>query len=89
MRYGIDTLKAKKDPELLELLGLDQKLAVFKEALAEADTLKGEPRKKVEDRINSMLTPNIYPEDLRYAVRDAKRSGKEEMCNCCPTSVMD
>jgi hypothetical protein len=91
-KLGIADLKKKTDAELIELFGYDRKLEDFKEALEEGDKLTGKAREKVEDRINEMLTPRVYPEDLKYTVESAKRSaktGKEAMNDCCCASVID
>ena len=87
-KMSIEQLKKMSDDDLRELLGYDKKIATFKEDIAKADGLSGDARKIVEDRIESMFTPNIYVEDLKYTIQDAerqakrKRSGKDEICSC-------
>lgn len=68
----IDQLLALDDAALGSKFGFTQKLEAAKEDLKEAATLKGESRAMVVERINSMLTPNIYPDDIGYAVKRAK-----------------
>lgn len=69
----IDQLLAMDDTALGSKFGFTQKLEAAKEDLKEAATLKGDARESVVERINSMLTPNIYPDDIGYAVKNAKR----------------
>jgi hypothetical protein len=92
-QYTIKDLQAKTDQELMDLLGLTNTLNGFKEDLGEADALKGKAREDVEERINDMLNPRIYPNDLSYAIEDAKRraakTGKEALADDSPASVMD
>lgn len=92
----IEEMAGKSDAELQALLGIDKKVKAFREALEEAKGLKPEGRKAVEDRLERMLTPNVYPEDLKYAIEQAKRAeqkgsagAKAAMQDCCPCSCLD
>lgn len=91
-RYTLEDLKNKTDAEFYELFGYDRQVAEFKDTLSEAEKLPPKGKEKVEDRLNEMLSPRIYPEDLKYTVESAKRkeqSGKEALCDCSPASVLD
>ena len=88
----IKSLVTKSDEELMGLLGYQEKVVEFKKNLKEADSLSGKPREKVEAAVARMFTPNIYPDDLKYTIESAKRagkSGKEALCDCAPSSVLD
>lgn len=96
MADQIKTLLALDDAELSAKLGYTKKLEGFKEDLMEADKLTSDARKKVEDRLESMFTPNIWPDELHHVVESAKRkaSGKTTpesvLEGCCePCSDMD
>lgn len=91
-KHTVDELAGKTDAELLELLGFASQVDEFKEALGEAKALKGKARERIEERVNEMLTPHVYPGDLKYAVKSAKRetaTGKEALNDCCCASVLD
>jgi hypothetical protein len=93
--FDIKTLRAMDDAQLLDILGLVNTLNDFKEDLEEADKLSGKAREEVQERINNMLSPRIYPGDLGYAIEDAQRrakknqSGKDAMADESPSSVID
>lgn len=88
MADQIKTLLALSDDELAAKLGYAKRIADFRADLERGGALTGEPRKLVEDKINSMLTPNIWPEDLKYTVERAERkaSGKDKTT---PESVLE
>lgn len=81
----IAELVAMDDTALADVLGFSNKLLQAKEDLAKLATLSGAAREEAEDRISSMLTPNIYPSEISYIYDDAqrraksKKSGKEEL----------
>jgi len=92
MKHTIESLKGMSDAELGGLLGHDQQLAELKDGLKEADALKGDARKRVEDRIAAMMQPHVYPGEIKHMVAAAKRkeqSGKEAMADCSCCSVID
>lgn len=87
----IDELVAMDDAALSEVMGFTSKLAQAKEDLAKLATLKGEARKEAEDRVESMLTPNIYHSDLKYIYEDVTRrksTGQEALADTRPASVL-
>ena len=91
-KVTIKNLVGKSDEELLELLGYASKVEEFKENLAAADKLEGKAREKVEERIEKMFTPHVYPDEIKWAIEDATRkskSGKEAMNDCSCASVLD
>jgi hypothetical protein len=91
-KIRIKDLKTKSDAELLELLGYTNKLAEFKTNIAEADKLTGKARELVEQRVQDMMTPNVYPTEIKWAIEDATRKskgGKEALADDSPDSVMD
>lgn len=69
----IDELLAADDATLMKKFGYSQKLASAREDLIEAGKLSGDARSSVVERINSMLTPTIYGDEIGYAVDSAKR----------------
>jgi hypothetical protein len=88
----IKALLKLDDTGLAEILGFNRKVAAFREDLQEADKLTGKAREEVQERVDEMLTPNVYPGDLGYAIERAtrkKQSGKEALADCSCTSVMD
>lgn len=90
-KVGIAELKAMDDAKLLEVLGFQQQVDQFKAQIAEADSLKGDAREKVEEEIQRMFTPHVYPGDLKYSIERAKRknrTGKEEAA-CCSCDILD
>lgn len=92
MKHTIESLKGMADAELAGLLGHPQELEQFKDGLKEADALKGKARETVEDQIAEMLTPHVYPGEIRHMVASAKRkeqTGKDALADCCPCSVID
>lgn len=89
MKHTLEELKSKSDAELLEMLGFKNQLDEFKESLAEAEKLKGKAKEHVEDRVNEMLTPRIYPGDLKYAVKSAQRKTAEGEKNYCGCDILD
>lgn len=97
MADQIKSLMALDDSELSAKLGFARRIEEFKESLQTADGLEGDARKRVNDRIEEMLNPRIYTEDLKYTVESAqreaarKKSGKTEpvdllqgCCDVCP-----
>lgn len=93
MTDTIKTLAALDDAALLVKLGYADKLAKAKADLAAADALTGDARKYAETRISSMFTPNVYPDEIGYAVesavRKANKSAAAEMNACSPCSLCD
>lgn len=92
--FTISELRKLDDAAILDLLGYVNKVNAFKEHLAEADNLSGKARTIFEEKLDKMLTPNVYPDELGWMIKDSKRqakpsSGKEEMANCCCDSVLD
>jgi len=89
---SVENLAKLSDNELATLFGLTKQLEDIKKAIKEMQTLTGKAREYAEERIENMLTPHIYPGDVKYIVEDAKRSvkkdAKTEMCNCSPDSVL-
>lgn len=91
-KYTLADVKGMSDAELGALFGFPDKIKTFKDHIAEADKLPPKGKKVVEDRLNSMLNPTIYPDEIRWAIDDAKRkdrTGKDELCCCEPASVVD
>lgn len=86
-KITLDKLKGFTDEQLSEALGFNAKIEDFKSQIAEADSLKGNARKEVEQEIERMFSPRVYPEDLKYKVEHAKhkasrKDGKGEACYC-------
>ena len=88
----IAELAAMTDEQLMDIFGFKAKLEDAKEKLAEMAKLDGKAREYAEERIENMLTPNIYTSDMGWIVEDAKRhakkkSGQEEYCDCKPSCL--
>lgn len=88
MADQIKALLALDDAELSVKLGYAKKIESFKEDLMEADKLTGEARDEVNEKIDQMLTPNIWPEDLKHSIERAKRKGAKGN-KTTPASVLD
>ena len=91
-KLTLSDLQKMNDQELLELLGFSERVDKFKEQLSETAKLPPKQKTFVEERIQRMLTPNIYGDELEWAIQDAKRkdqTGKEAMADCCCRSVLD
>jgi hypothetical protein len=73
MADAINTLLALDDAQLSAKLGYDKRLKDFKDNLSEANKLSGKAREKVVDRLDSMLNPKIYDDDLKWTVESAQR----------------
>ena len=82
MADDIKSLLALDDAALTAKLGLDTRLASFKEELAEADKMEGKAREHVESRLKEMFSPKVYIDDLKYAVESAERMGKKSSGPC-------
>lgn len=90
-KMTLEELAGLDDQETLELLGFAEKADAFKKKIEEARKLKPSQKAYVEERINKMLTPNIYGDEVDWAIRDAKRkeqTGKEAMADDTPESVL-
>lgn len=81
----ITELKGLDDAALSTRLGYDKKLSEFKSDIELADGLKGDARKNVADKIDRMLSPNIYPEEIKWAVQ---REQRKEAKATTPDSVL-
>lgn len=84
----ITELSAMDDAALAAKLGFSDKVKAFRDDLARADKLTGDPRTSVEKALNQMFTPNVYPDELRWKVESAERkaAGKttpSEIVGCC------
>jgi hypothetical protein len=84
----IDELSGMDDAALANKLGFADKVKAFRDDLARAGKLAGDPRKKVLDTLDRMFRPSIYPDELHYTVESAERkaAGKttpSEIVSCC------
>jgi len=85
----IDKLAGLTDAELSKMLGFDEKLKEVREALTDMQALKGKEREFAEEKVQQRFTPNVFPEDFKWIVKDAKRStGKGQMEDCACDSVI-
>lgn len=88
----IDTLAGMDDAALMAKLGFDKKLDKAKGDLADMAKLDGDARANAVKRVNDLLNPSIYSDELGWIVQDAKRSANkqscaEAMCDCAPDSL--
>lgn len=92
-KYSIDSLLALTPEQQLETFGLNDKLEEIREYLGEMAKLEGKSREEAERIVTDMFTPEIDPHRMKWALEDAKRAGKQTgkqaMCDCSPTSVLD
>lgn len=68
------------DQALAKELGFADKVKSFKEDLARADKLEPKFRKGVNESLEKMFQPNIWPEDLKHRVNQAERKQKDPDC---------
>lgn len=88
--HSIEALVAMGDAELGKLMGHAEQIKTFRTNLKKADALKGKARTEVQQRINKMFEPRVYPDEIGWMVEDAKRSAsKKELADASPASVMD
>lgn len=89
----VDKLVGMSDADLQAVLGWDTKMTQIKADIAEMAKLTGKAREEAEKEVTRMLTPSVDAHNIHWALEDAKRAakkgGKEGMCDCSPTSVMD
>ncbi len=92
-KYSIKGLLALTPEGQLEVFGLNNELEAMRGYLAEMDKLEGKARDEAESEITRMFTPDVSGSRMKWALEDAKRAakrtGKEEACDCSPCSVMD
>lgn len=89
----IDELSGMDDAALSKKLGYTDKVADFRKDLKEAEGLDDASRKIAADNIKRMFEPNIYPDEVKWKIKDAKRqtakTNAECMCDNSPSSIMD
>lgn len=90
----IDTLAGLDDAALMAKLGFDKKLSKAKEDLAELAKLPaGDARTNAVEKVNNLLNPTIYSDELGWIKESAERkvakSAAAEMCDCSPDSLCD
>lgn len=88
----IDTLATMDDSALMAKLGLDKKLSKAKEDLAELAKLPaGDARDAAVEKVNNLLNPTIYSDELGWIADSAQRKlangAADEMCCCDPSSL--
>lgn len=94
-KVGIKDLVGKTEEELLDLFGFQDKVKDAKEELGKMDKLEGKARELAEERIERMFEPHVYPDEFKWIREDAERAakrkqtGKEALCDCSPSSVID
>lgn len=69
------------DAALAKALGFADKVKSFKEDLTRADKLEPKFRTGVNESLEKMFQPNIWPEDLKYKVDKAERKQKDPDCD--------
>lgn len=90
----IDELAGMDDAALGKKLGYTDKIADFRKDLKEAEGLDDKTRKIAADNIKRMFEPNIYPDEVKWKIKDAVRQTKPKtnadcMCENSPASIMD
>lgn len=92
---SVASLAALNDDELRDVLGLNRTLEKAKEAITGMQGLTGKALEYANERVERMLTPNVYPYEFEHIVTDAQRaakreqSGKDAACDCNPCCVLD
>lgn len=92
--HTIEALLKMTDEQLCGVLGYSRKLAQVKESIQKISTLKGKAREIAEEKIERILTPNIYESDFSYAYEDAvrqanpKKAAAEAYADDSPGSVI-
>lgn len=88
----IDELKGLDDNALLAKLGLSAQLDEAKKGIAAAAALEGDARTIAANRVAKMFEPHVWPGEFKHiaksAVRQANRSGVDEMLDDDPCCVM-
>lgn len=69
------------DQALAAALGFADKVKSFKDDLTRADKLEPKFRKGVNESLEKMFKPNIWPEDLKYKVDHAEKKQKDPDCD--------
>lgn len=92
-KYSIASLLALTPEQQLETFGLNDKLEEIQEYLGEMSKLTGKSREEAERIVSDMFTPDIDSHRMKWALEDAKRvgkqTGKQALCDCAPSSVLD
>lgn len=91
----IDTLSGMDDAALAAKFGFDKKLDKAKADIAELSKLSGDARTAAAKRVDNVLNPTVYADELGWIASDAKRkavcnqTAAEAMCDCSPSSMID
>lgn len=84
----IDSLSKMNDAQLLTKFGLQSKLDKAKADLKEAKGLTGKAREIVAERIESLLAPHMYGDEIGHAIDSAKRQTAPKG-KTTPTSMVE
>lgn len=90
----IDDLLGMDDAALMTKLGLNAQLKEARDGLTEMANLTGDARKEAADRVNRMFQPHVYPSEMKWIAKDARRAANKKdavaaMCDCAPSSILD
>lgn len=92
-KYSIAALLALTPEQQLETFGLNDKLEEIREYLGEMAKLEGKAKDEAERIVADMFSPDIDVHRMKWALEDAKlagkQTGKQALCDCSPTSVLD
>jgi hypothetical protein len=83
-----DTIKmllGLSDSGLMDKMGLTAKMKAMRDILSEADTLTGEKREKINNRLEERLAPQLQSYDIEYMVEDLtgkKKKGGGDVGPC-------
>lgn len=90
---SIEGLLGMTDAQLMEVLGFNQEIEAIRTDLTAMSKMSGKAREEADRQITDMLSPDISSSRIHWAKEDAqragKRSGKDELADESPSSVMD
>jgi hypothetical protein len=89
--YKIADLVALSDEELMKAFGFDQKLKMARKELEELNKFTGDARSEAEEKVQRMLNPEIYLNELTWIADDIERKQRQNDPKAVPvpSDLMD
>lgn len=90
---SIEGLLGMSDEQLFEVLGYTQEMKAIRDDLTAMSKMTGKAREEADRQVTDMLSPDVSASRIHWAREDAaragERTGKEELANEAPSSVLD